>query len=113
MIVEGLIQLRLEEAVEKIHYENFTSGLAKKRFACAHCGRTWVELVGLVGGLKDGKEDLYFQIGAESEVCQTCRFRLRACPKCGSKDAYEIKFALNSSDDVPLSFEGIRTISRG
>ena len=70
-------------------------------------------MVGLVGGLKDGKDDLYFQIGTESEVCQTCRFRLRACPKCGSKDAYEIKFGTNSNQDVPLSFEGIRTVSRG
>ncbi len=87
--------------------------LEKKRFACAHCGNTWIELVGLVAGLKDGNDDVYFQFGHESDVCQTCRFRPRVCPKCGSHDAYEIKFSAGVSTEIPLSFEGIRKVTRG
>jgi hypothetical protein len=105
--------MRLKEALEKIEDKNSSEELTKKRFACAHCGKTWTELVGLVAGLKEGNEELYLQIGAESEICETCRFRPRACPECGSKDAYEIKFSAGISKEGPLSFEGIRKVSRG
>ncbi len=104
--------MRLKEAIENTNHETFSEDLAKKRFACAQCGKTWVELVGAVGAFKDGNEDLYLQIGTESEVCQTCRFRPRVCPECGSKDAYEIKFPSSTHQDVPLSFEAIRRVNR-
>ena len=104
--------MRFQEALEKIEAKNFFEELTKKRFACAHCGKTWIELVGLVAGLKDGNEDIYLQIGVESDICQACRFRPRACPECGSKDVYEIKFSAEIPKDVPLSFEGIRKVSR-
>jgi len=105
--------MRLKEALERMENKNSSEELTKKRFACAHCGKTWTELVGLVAGLKEGNEELYLQIGTEAETCQTCRFRPRACPECGSRDAYEIKFSAGISNAVPLNFEGIRKVSRG
>jgi len=105
--------MRLKEALEKLENKNSSEELTKKRFACAHCGKTWTELVGLVAGLKEGNEEFYLQIGVESEICETCRFRPRACPECGSKDSYEIKFPAGNPNEAPLSFEGIRKVSRG
>jgi rubrerythrin len=102
--------MRLKEALERVE-NDFESGL-KKRFACSQCGKTWIEIVGLFAGNSDGQEDMYFQVGTESEVCQTCRFRMRSCPACGSKDAYEIDFQSNSLKDSPLSFDGIRMVSK-
>ncbi len=84
-----------------------------KRFACAHCGKTWVEIVGLFVGRSDGNEKVYFQVGTESEGCQSCRNRPRSCPECGSKDAYEIEFQSRTIGNSPLSFDGIRMVSRG
>jgi hypothetical protein len=49
----------------------------------------------------------------ESETCETCRMKARECEKCGSKDVYEIRFAEEIDEDVPLSFKGIRRVSRG
>jgi len=105
--------MKLKEALQEIENRDSTEELTKKRFACAHCGKTWVELVGLVIGRKDGKEDLCLRIGMESENCQTCRMQARECQECGSKDVYEIRFAEEVSEEVPLSFKGIRTVSRG
>ncbi len=99
--------MRLKEALERV--ENQSS--LKKRFACSQCGKTWVEIVGLFAGNADGADDLYFQVGTESEICQTCRFRMRSCPECGSKDAYEIDFPSGRGQDSPLSFEGIRVVN--
>ena len=84
----------------------------KKRFACAHCGKTWVEIVGVFAGNIEGQEDTYFQVGEESAACQSCRFRQRSCPTCGSKDAYEINFPTNQAQDSPLSFNRIRIVSK-
>ncbi len=91
--------------------QNFESGL-KKRFACSHCGKTWIELVGLFAGNKVGQDDVYFQAGTESEVCQHCKFRVRTCPACGSKDAYEINFSSKDAQTSPLSFDRIRIVSK-
>jgi len=104
--------MRFDEVLGRISDEDFMSDY-KKRFACAHCGKTWVEIVGLFAGLADGRDELYFQVGNESETCQSCRNRPRSCPECGSKDAYEIKFKSNSVENTPLSFEAIRLVSRG
>jgi hypothetical protein len=105
--------MKLKEALQELENRDSTEELTKKRFACAQCGTTWVELVGLVIGHKDGDEDFCLRIGMEPETCQTCRLRARECQKCRSKDVYEIKFAEEVSEEIPLSFKGIRTISRG
>lgn len=105
--------MKLKDVLQGIENSNSSEELTKKRFACACCGKTWIELVGLVAGRNDENEDFYLQIGMESEICQTCRFRPRACPECGSKDAYEIKFSAEISNEIPFSFKGIRKVSRG
>ena len=105
--------MKLKEALQEIQNRNSSEELTKKRFACAHCGTTWVELVGLVIGRKDGKEDLCLRIGMESETCETCRMKARECQQCGSKDVYEIRFAEEVSEEVPLSFKSIKKVSRG
>lgn len=106
--------MKLREILQEIENRESTEELAKKRFACATCGATWVELVGLVVGHKDGREDLCLRIGMEPETCQVCRMRARECQGCGSKDVYEIRFAEEvPEEDFPLSFKGIRKVSRG
>jgi len=102
----------LKEIIQEIGNRDSTEELTKKRFACAQCGSTWIELVGLVIGHKDGKEDLCLRIGMESETCETCRMKARECQECGSKDVYEIRFA-DEVPEVPLNFKGIRTVNRG
>jgi 5-methylcytosine-specific restriction endonuclease McrA len=105
--------MKLKEIVQEIENRNSTEELTKKRYACAHCGTTWIELIGLVVGRKDGNEDLCLRIGMESETCETCRMKARECQRCGSKDIYEIRFANEVDNGVPLSFKGIRRVSRG
>ena len=102
----------MEKTLQEMEKRNITEELAKKRFACAQCGNTWVELIGLVVGHKDGKEDLCLRIGLESENCQTCRFRPRECQECGSQSVYEIMFSEDASEEAPLSFKSIRRVSR-
>ncbi len=102
--------MRLEKALNQVEH-NFEGGL-KKRFACSHCGKTWVEIVGLFAVNVNGQDDVYFQTGTESEACQNCKFNVRSCPACGSKDAYEINFPSNGTQDSPLSFDRIRIVSK-
>jgi hypothetical protein len=102
--------MRLEKVLGQVEH-NFEGGL-KKRFACAHCGKTWVEIVGLFAGNIEGHDEVYFQLGAESEECQHCKFRVRSCPACSSKETYEINFPLNDTQDSPMSFERIRIVSK-
>ena len=105
--------MEITEIIEEIENRKKTGKLSKKRFTCAHCGSTWIELVGLIVGHKEGSEDLCLRIGMESENCQTCRYRPLECPECGSKDVFEIIFAEEVSEGVPLSFKGIKKVSRG
>lgn len=105
--------MEITEIVKEIENRKKTGELSKKRVTCAHCGSTWMELVGLIIGNKEGSEDLCLRIGMESENCQTCRFRPLECPKCGSKDVYEIRFAEEISEEAPLSFKSIKKVSRG
>jgi len=105
--------LEITEIIKEIENRKKTGDLSKKRVACAHCGSTWIELVGLIVGQKEGSEDLCLRIGMESENCQTCRFRTLECQDCGSKDVYEIRFADEISEGVPLSFKDIKKVSRG
>jgi hypothetical protein len=104
--------LELTAVIKEIENRNRRGELSKKRVACAHCGSTWIEVVGLIIGNREGSEDLCLHIGMESENCQTCRFRALECPKCGSKDVYEIRFAEEISEKAPLSFKGIKKVSR-
>jgi len=105
--------MKIKDILREIENRNATEEMTKKRFACAHCGNTWIEPVGLVVGHKAGNEDLCLRIGVESENCQTCRFRPRECHECGSQDVYEIRFSEDVSEEVPLSFKTIKTVSRG
>jgi len=104
--------LKITEIIKEIENRKKTGELSKKRVTCAHCGSTWIELVGLIVGQKEGSEDLCLRIGIESENCQTCRYRPLECQECGSKDVYEIMFAEEISEEVPLSFKGIKKVTR-
>jgi hypothetical protein len=105
--------MKLEEIFQEIKGRDSTEELVKKRFACANCGMTWIEIVGLVIGRRDGKEDLCLRIGMESEACQFCKMKARECQKCGSKDVFELKFEAEISEEVPLNFKGIKIVHRG
>jgi len=104
--------LKIAEVTKEFENRKGEGELIKKRVTCASCGSTWVELVGLVVGRKDGLDDLCLRVGMESENCQTCRFRPLECNQCGSKDVYEIMFAEEISEEAPLSFKGIKRVSR-
>jgi hypothetical protein len=99
----------MEKAVIQIQHK-FRRG-SKKRFACSHCGKTWVEIVGLFAGNTDEKEDTYFRIGQESEECQNCEHRSRTCPACSSKDIYQISFSADVTQNSLMSFDRIRIVS--
>jgi len=104
--------MKLVEVLEECKAKNSTEEeLEKKRFACANCGVTWLELVGLVVVDRTGMEDLCLQIGMESEACQVCKMKPRKCQKCNSSDVYEIRFE-NEVHEVPLSFKDIRTVKK-
>jgi transposase-like protein len=105
--------LEMIDVVNEIKGRKNSGQLNKRRVVCAHCGKTWIELVGVIVSKKDGVEDIYLRVGTESENCQVCRFRTLECPKCGSKDVFEIKFAEEIPDEVPLSFRDIKKVSRG
>jgi hypothetical protein len=104
--------LQITDVIKEIDDRRKTGELSRKRVACAHCGTTWIELVGLIVGQKEGVDDLYLRIGMESDNCQTCRYRPRECRECGSKDVYEIVSAEEASVEVPLSFKGIKKVTR-
>jgi hypothetical protein len=40
------------------------------------------------------------------------QYRPLECLECGSKDVFEIMFAEEISEEVPLSFKGIKKVSR-
>jgi len=84
--------------VKKVESIKITGNLSKKRVVCARQGSTWIELVGLIVGEKEGSEDLCLYISMESENCQTCMFRPFEHPKFDSKGIYEIKFSEKVSE---------------
>lgn len=104
--------MNLKDVVEDIENGKSSEELTKKRFACAHCGSTWTELVGLVIVHDGGNEDLCLRIGMEPENCQMCRLQARQCQKCGSGEVYEVNFAKEVPKQVPLNFKSIRTVSK-
>ncbi|NLF88522.1 hypothetical protein GX563_06835 [Candidatus Bathyarchaeota archaeon] len=101
--------MRLEEALNQVEHR-FEDGL-RKRYACSHCGKTWVEIVGFFSIKTEGQEDIVFRLGEESEACQNCKAKTRACHACGSTDTYEINFPSNAQES-PLSFNRIRIVSK-
>ena len=104
-------RMKLEEIVQELKNRDSVEELMRKRFACANCGLTWIEAVGLVVGHAIGKEDLCLRIGIESEACQVCRMKTRTCERCGSRDVYELRFEKDVSE-APLIFKGIKTVNR-
>ncbi len=105
--------MKLKEILQEIETRSSTENITTRRYACASCGTTWIEPVGLIIGRKEGEEDLCIRIGMESETCETCRMKARECEDCGSKDVYEVRFNGNSSEmNRPLSFKNIRTVNR-
>lgn len=103
--------MRLAEIFQELDDGEPTEELTKKRFACASCGTTWIELVGVVVMQRKGREDLLLQIGMESVACQMCRMKARKCQRCDSSDVYELRFAEDVAE-VSLSFSGIRTVNK-
>jgi len=105
--------MKLKDILQEIETRSSTEQLTTKRYACATCGTTWVEPVGIIIGRKEGQEDFCLRIGMESETCETCRMKARECQGCGSKDVYEIRFNGNTpTENRPLSFKTIRTVNR-
>jgi hypothetical protein len=39
--------------------------------------------------------------------------KARECQECGSKDVYELRFAEEVAEEVPLNFKGIKIVHRG
>ncbi len=103
--------MKIAEVFNELSQREPQEELVKKRFACASCGSTWVELVGLVIGKRSGNEDLCLRIGLESDACQSCMQKTRVCQECGSKDTYELKFEKDISE-APLNFRSIKAIYR-
>jgi len=103
--------MKLEEVLQEIRNRDSIEELTRKRFACANCGATWVEAVGLVVGRRTGREDLCLRIGMESEACQVCRMKTRTCQGCGSRDVYELRFEKEVSEN-PMNFKDIKTVIR-
>jgi hypothetical protein len=104
--------MKLEQVLQEMETRESSEELRKRRFACASCGTTWTEFVGMIVGHRNGKEDLCLRIGMESEACQVCRLKARECQECGSKDVYELRFEEEIAE-VPLSFKGIKTVGNG
>ena len=103
----------MTEIIKEIENRSQKGELSKKRFTCGHCGKTWIEFVGIVIARRDEEEDFCFHIGMESENCRICRFRPLECQECGSKDVFEVALTEDTSGKVPLSFKEIRRVNRG
>ena len=103
--------MKLTEILQELKKRDSIEELTKKRFACASCGATWIELVGLVVGHKSGREDFCLRLGLESDACKVCRMKTRICHECGSKDTYELRFE-RDIPETPVNFRGIKTVNK-
>jgi len=103
--------LDITEVIKEIENRKKTGELTKKRVTCIHCGKTWIEFVGLIVGHKEGCEDLCLRIGTESENCVSCRWRAMKCEECNSNDVYEVTFPKKIAEETPLSFKTIKKVT--
>ena len=106
-----VICLTLSAVVKEAGNREKIRELRRTRVACAHCGGTWIEMVGLIVLQNKGSEDVCLRVGIESENCECCRFRPLECRTCGSKDVYEVELTSVESEDMPLTFRGIRLVN--
>ncbi len=104
--------MKNDDLMKDIESKIIKGELSEKRFTCAQCGRTWIELVGLIVGQKEGHDDYCLRVGMESENCQICRYRSLECPACSSKDVYEITFANETSEKTSFNFKDLKIVSK-
>jgi hypothetical protein len=103
--------LEITEVIKEIEKREKTGTLRKKRVTCIHCGRTWIEFVGVIIGHQEGLEDLCLRIGIESENCFGCRWRALKCEKCNTNDVYEVAFPKEIHEEISLSFKSIKKVA--
>ena len=104
--------MEITEVIKEIENRKKTGKLIKKRFSCIHCGKTWIEFVGVIVGCKEGCEDMCLRIGMESENCFACRWRPRKCENCNTADVYEITFPTDFPVETSLSFKSIKKVAK-
>lgn len=103
--------MEITEVIKEIEKREKTGTLHKKRVTCIHCGRTWIEFVGVIIGHQEGLEDLCLRIGIESENCFGCRWRALKCEKCNTNDVYEVAFPKENHEEISLSFKSIKKVA--
>ena len=102
--------LEITDVMKEIVTRKKTGELRKKRVTCIHCGKTWIEFVGVIVAQKEGFEDMYLHIGTESEHCFACRWREMKCENCNTNDVYEVTFSKKIHEETPLSFKSIKKV---
>ena len=107
----GVSLLEITEVIREIENRKKTGELSKRRVTCIHCGKTWIEFVGLIVGHKEGFEDICLRIGIDPENCFACRWRALKCEKCNSNDVYEITFNKEILEEMSLNFTSIRKVT--
>jgi hypothetical protein len=101
--------LEITEVIREIENWKMSGELTKKRFTCIHCGKTWIEYVGVIVAQKEGYEDMYLRVGTESENCFACKWRAVKCENCNTNDVYEVAFP--KKIQVPLCFKAIKKVA--
>ena len=104
--------MEIVEIIKEIEREMKSGKLSEKRFTCAHCGETWIEMVGLIIGHREGEEDYCLHVGLESENCQICRHRPLECPACNSRDVYEVAFTRKTPGNFSPNFKALKIITK-
>jgi len=107
----GANLLEIIEIIKEMESRKITGKLSKKRVTCIHCGKTWIEIVGMIIAHKEGREDMYLRIGMESENCFSCRWRALKCEECNSTDVYEVTFPKKIAEETSLSFKTIKQVT--
>jgi hypothetical protein len=103
--------LEITEIIKEVENRKITGELSKKRVTCIHCGKTWIEYVGVLVAQKDGFEDLYLRVGMESENCFACKWRSIKCDRCNTNDVYEVNFPKEIHEKMSLSFKSIKKVA--
>jgi hypothetical protein len=103
--------LEITEVIKEIKNRKMRGELIKKRVTCIHCGKTWIEYVGVVVAHKEGLEDLYLRVGMESENCFACKWRPLKCDKCNTNDVYEVNFPKENCEKPSLTFKSIKKVA--